>query len=125
MNLLLDTHVLIWWLKDPGFLSSNARQAIADGDNTVYVSAVVPWEIALKVVIGKLTTPSDLPKVLAENNFQSLPITIVHALHTATLPMHHRDPFDRMLVAQALVEGHHLVSRDVQIHKYAVPLILA
>jgi PIN domain nuclease of toxin-antitoxin system len=125
MTLLLDTHVLLWWLDDPGHLSRPARRAIQDGTNPVYVSAAVAWEIAIKKALGKLDAPDDLEAVIDANRFLPLPITIAHALAVQSLPNHHRDPFDRMLIAQALHEGFRLVSRDSEIAKYAVPQIIA
>lgn len=125
MNLLLDTHVLLWWLDDPSRLSKAARKAIGDGGNQVYVSAAVVWEIAIKKAIGKLDAPDDLENVLQANRFQTLPITVQHAMGILVLPDHHRDPFDRILIAQALVEGFKLVSFDPQIAKYPVAMLSA
>ncbi len=112
MTLLLDTHVLLWWLDDPQFLSNAARDAIADGKNTVYISAAVAWEIAIKRSLGKLDAPDDLEAAMAVNRFLPLPVTIPHALAVHELPNHHRDPFDRLLIAQARHEGFRLASRD-------------
>jgi PIN domain nuclease of toxin-antitoxin system len=125
MTLLLDTHVLLWWLDDPGRLSKAARRAIRDGTNPVYVSAAVAWEIAIKKALGKLDAPDDLEDILEANRFRPLPITIPHAIALRSLPDHHRDPFDRILIAQALHEGFRLVSRDAEIAKYPVPQIVA
>jgi PIN domain nuclease of toxin-antitoxin system len=125
VTLLLDTHVLLWWLDDPEQLSKQARKAIRDGKNIIYVSAVVAWEIAIKKALGKLDAPDDLEEALAANRFLPLPITIPHALAVLSLPDHHRDPFDRLLIAQALHEGFRLVSRDADIARYPVPLIPA
>jgi PIN domain nuclease of toxin-antitoxin system len=101
MRLLLDTHVLLWWLMDPALLSDGARCTIEDGENIVYVSAAVAWEIAIKSALGKLRV-GDLIEALDENQFLPLPITVTHALAIEKLPPHHRDPFYRMLVAQAM-----------------------
>ena len=125
MTLLLDTHVLLWWLDDPGRLSKAAREAIRDGANPVYVSAAVAWEIAIKKALGKLDAPDDLEAAMGANRFRPLPITFRHAMAVRSLPDHHRDPFDRMLIAQALHEGFHLVNRDLEIAKYPVPQIVA
>jgi PIN domain nuclease of toxin-antitoxin system len=125
MTLLLDTHVLLWWLEDAPQLSRPARKAIQDGQNTVYISAAVAWEIAIKKALGKLDAPDDLEEVMAANRFLPLPITIPHALAVQTLPDHHRDPFDRLLIAQALLEGFRLVTRDREIARYPVPRIEA
>jgi PIN domain nuclease of toxin-antitoxin system len=125
MNLLLDTHILLWWLADPMRLSAASRRAIRDTANKVYVSAAVAWEIAIKRILGKLESPDNLDEVMAQNGFQPLSITIAHAMAVRSLPMHHRDPFDRMLIAQALQEGLQLVSRDSQFSAYGVSLLMA
>ena len=125
MTLLLDTHVFLWWLDDPGRLSKQARKAIGDGRNTVYISAAVVWEIEIKRALGKLDVPHDLEAVMIENRFLPLPVTISHALVLRNLPNHHRDPFDRMLIAQAVHEGFDLVSRDSYVRLYEVSSILA
>jgi PIN domain nuclease of toxin-antitoxin system len=125
MTLLLDTHVLLWWLDDPNQLSRQAKKAIADGTNRVYVSAAVAWEIAIKKALGKLEAPDDLEEMLDSNRFIPLPVTIPHALAVLALPDYHRDPFDRMLIAQALHEGFRLVTRDQEIAKYPVAQIIA
>lgn len=125
MTLLLDTHTLLWWLDDPRLLSKAARKAIADGSNSVYVSAAVVWEIAIKQALGKLEVPDDLESAIEANGFRSLPITIPHALAVRALPQHHRDPFDRLLIAQASHEGFKLVSRDSYVARYGVPHIVA
>jgi PIN domain nuclease of toxin-antitoxin system len=125
MTLLLDTHVLLWWLGDPEQLSRSAKKAIQDGSNRVYVSSAVAWEIAIKKSLGKLDAPDDLEEMMDANRFIPLPVTIAHALSVLSLPNHHRDPIDRMLVAQALHEGLRLVTRDREIAKYPVPQIFA
>jgi PIN domain nuclease of toxin-antitoxin system len=125
MTLLLDTHAFLWWLDDPQLLSKAARKAIGDGKNTVYVSAAVAWEIAIKRALGKLDAPADLEGALTANRFLPLPITIAHALGVEALPLHHRDPFDRLLIAQARHEGFKFVSRDPHVPLYGVPHIVA
>lgn len=125
MKLLLDTHVVLWWLDDPLLMSMAAREAIAEPGNVVLVSAAVGWEIAIKRGLGKLTSPSDLRGALQSCGFTELHITTAHALATETLPMHHRDPFDRMLVAQAIMEEATLVSRDPMVAAYGAPTITA
>lgn len=120
MNLLLDTHVLLWWLDDPRRLSPNAATAIQDEGNEVFVSAAVVWEIMIKKALNKLAVPNDIVDVISQNRFNRLAITIEQALAVEKLPMHHRDPFDRILVAQAMVEGMTLVHRDQEIAKYTV-----
>src|SRR6185369_1651055 len=120
MNLLLDTHALIWWLEDNPSLSKEARVAIAAPENIIYVSAVNALEITIKKAIGKLKAPDNLEEEIAINRFQQLPITIPHALAVGNLPLHHNDPFDRLLIAQAVVEGLMLVTRDDNQKKYGV-----
>jgi PIN domain nuclease of toxin-antitoxin system len=125
MNLLLDTHVLLWWLDDHPTLSKKARAAIAAGENLVFVSAAVIWEIRIKQALGKLEIPRSFRRVLDDQSFEMLNITIEHAHAIGDLPAHHRDPFDRMLVAQTKVEGLTLVTRDIRLKKYKIPLIEA
>jgi PIN domain nuclease of toxin-antitoxin system len=125
MNLLLDTHVLLWWLDDNPGLSRRARTVIADGNNLVFVSAAVIWEIQIKHVLGKLKIPKNFRKVLDRQGFELLDITVEHAYAVGNLPLYHRDPFDRILVVQAKLENMILVSRDKRIKKYKVPLINA
>jgi len=125
MRLLLDTHVLLWWLDDPSRLSTAARSAISEGMNQVFVSAAVAWEITIKKALGKLAAPDDLEEVIEEERFQPMPVTISHALAVASLPRIHEDPFDRILLAQAKAEGLTLVTRDAFQKKYGLPLIEA
>jgi PIN domain nuclease of toxin-antitoxin system len=125
MTLLLDTHAFLWWLDDPSLLSPAAREAIGDGRNTVYVSAAVVWEIVIKKALGKLDAPDDLGGAMAANRFLPLPVTVPHALAVASLPNVHRDPFDRLLVAQAVHEGIKIVSRDPNVLLYGVPHVVA
>lgn len=124
MKLLLDTHVLIWWLaNDP--LQPSAFDAIRSPRNVVCVSAASAWEIGIKVGLGKLRPPESLSARLREERFTPLPVTIVHGLHTAELPLLHGDPFDRLLVAQAQIEGLTIVTRDERIARYEVETLAA
>ena len=125
MNLLLDTHALRWWLDDNPTLSAEARDAIADGSNLVFVSAVVIWEVRIKQSLGKLQLPSDFREVLDSQAFDELPLTVDHAHRLAELPPLHRDPFDRVLVAQAIAERLTIVTRDPDIARYPVRVIKA
>lgn len=121
MRLLLDTHVLIWW--DEGVvLSEEAVAAIRDAEQ-VYVSAVTGWEIAIKASLGRLDTTRSVIDAVTESGFEELPVRLAHARAVEALPGHHRDPFDRMLVAQAREEGLTLVSRDHAIARYDVRLL--
>jgi len=124
MKLLLDTHIVLWWLDDPALLSKDARDAIADPANEVLVSAVVAWEIAIKRGLGKLTAPADFDVAIQSAGFAMLPVTVAHALATELLPPHHRDPFDRMLVAQAQIENCTIVTRDPVLAQYGVATIV-
>jgi len=123
MNLLLDTHILLWWLDDNALLSVNARQAIADTDNLIILSAAVIWEIRIKQAIGKLKIAPNFYDVVKEQGFEMLAITSEHAYAVGDLPKHHRDPFDRILIAQALLEGFTLVTQDAIFNQYAIPLL--
>jgi len=126
MNLLLDTHVFLWAVDNNPHLSPAAREAIVDGNNIVFVSAATAWEIAIKRAIGKLKIPqSDYLEELRVHRFTPLNITTEHALAVENLPPHHRDPFDRMLVAQSLAEKLVLVTRDPRISAYDVRVIAA
>lgn len=125
MTLLLDTHVFLWWLDDPRLLSKAAETAISDIRSIVYISAAVVWEITIKRALGKLDAPDDLEEAMAANDFLPLPITIRHALAVGTLPNHHRDPFDRLLIAQAICDDLIFVSRDHYAASYGVSHIVA
>lgn len=125
MNLLLDTHVLLWWLADDASLSEIARNAIIENNNIVFVSAATIWEIVIKKGLGKLKIPGNLQDALGENYFQSLPVTARHALAVGKLPRIHQDPFDRMLIAQTKEEKLTLITRDQEIQKYRIPFIAA
>jgi PIN domain nuclease of toxin-antitoxin system len=124
VSLLLDTHVVLWWLLDDGALSDELK-AMLDHEPDVYVSPATIWEVAIKQAIGKLATPADLPEQIRDSGFRELPIVAAHAIAAARLPPHHRDPFDRMLVAQAQVEEFTLVTRDAEIRRYDVPILVA
>ena len=122
MRLLLDTRALLWWLADEG-LSSQTRDAIADPANLVAVSAASAWEVAIKKALGKLTAPDDLEQQVHAGGFVPLPINIAHGIAAGQLPRHHDDPFDRMLIAQALAEGLTIVTRDKRFEDYGVALM--
>ena len=123
MKLLLDTHVLLWWLADDTRLRAEAKNAIAEPENIVFVSAVTTWEIAIKTGLGKLILPEGLEEQISKNAFTPLPITIAHTLAIAQLPPIHQDPFDRMLVSQALLEEMTLITHDQRIMKYDVEIL--
>jgi len=123
MNLLLDTHILLWWLDDSPELSSQARNAVADTDNLIILSAVVIWEIRIKRALGKLMIAQNFYEVIKKQAFEMLPITSDHAYAVGELPEHHRDPFDRMLIAQAKFEGLTVVTHDAIFKKYQIPVL--
>ena len=122
MRLLLDTHVVLWWMEDSAELSDEVK-ALLDTEPSVHVSAVSPWEIAVKQSLGKLDGPDDLAERVRHSQFTPLPITAGHGVRAGRLPVHHRDPFDRLLVAQAQIEGMTLVTRDKWIPQYDVRLM--
>ncbi len=124
MRLLLDTHALIWWLEDSATLSEASREAISNGDNEVLVSAASVWELAIKQAADKIRLPGSLQDVLAISGFGALAITAEHAVAAGALPMHHRDPFDRMLIAQAGLESLTIVTRDARFGPYGVRLMV-
>lgn len=123
MKLLLDTHAALWFLSGDERLGDNARRHIADGSNRVLLSAAVVWEIGIKRALGKLSVPDEYLTLLLDAGVQPLPISVAHAAAVEHLPSHHRDPFDRMLVSQASIEGAALVSRDEALRPYGVTLI--
>ena len=124
MNLLLDTHAFLWAISNNPKLSKATRAAIVDGSNIVYVSAVTAWEVAIKRTRGKLQMPPiDYFEQLRLHRFTPLSITTDHALAVETLPAHHADPFDRMLIAQAREEGLTIVTHDRRMNLYDVKLI--
>ena len=122
-RLLLDTHTLLWWLSDVERLSEETHATIADPHNDVFVSAITGWEIAVKRAKGRLVAPDNLSVLVEERGFTHLPLTFHHAEQAGRLPMHHRDPFDRFLIAQARAEGLILVTRDGHIRQYDVPIM--
>jgi len=125
MNLLLDTHVLIWALENNPRLSLKARNAITEGANLVFVSPISVWEIGIKKAHGKLEAPDNLLEEINNHRFEFLDITADHAKLAGDLPPIHQDPFDRMLVAQATVESFTLLTRDRIIAEYGVPVLQA
>ena len=122
MKLLPDTHVVLWWTHDAGRLSDAAQELLGNPRHDVLLSAVVAWEIAIKRALGTLTVRAGLISELVRDGGVPLPLTIAHAEAVDRLPPHHRDPFDRMLVAQARAEGAVLVSGDPALRAYDVPI---
>lgn len=123
MRLLLDTHVVLWWRLDSSRLKRAVRQRIATAD-VVWVSAASGWEAAIKQGLGKLRLADSFPWMVEDSDFDELPVTLRHAEQVAALPPHHADPFDRMLIAQARVEGATIVTHDTQFERYDVPVFL-
>jgi PIN domain nuclease of toxin-antitoxin system len=121
MSLLLDTHVVLWWLADDPGLADEIKDRI-DTELDVFLSSATIWEVTIKQALGKLG-PEDLPERMSGCDLRELPITARHAIKAGRLPAVHRDPFDRMLIAQAQCEGLTLVTRDAEIQKYDVPIL--
>jgi len=124
MNYLLDTHVFLWTLADPRRLSARAAAAIRDPRHAVFVSAVSGVEISIKRRLGKLDAPDELEPEITARGLQELPLRFRHTQRLLRLPPHHQDPFDRMLLAQALEEGLTLITHDTKLQRYQVPLLL-
>jgi PIN domain nuclease of toxin-antitoxin system len=122
MSLLLDTHVVLWWLTDDPTLSAAIKERL-DHEPDVYISPATIWEVAIKQSLGKLEKPTDLPERIRDSGFRHLTITAEHGIVAGRLPLIHRDPFDRMLIAQAKVEHLTLVTRDAHIQKYDVSVL--
>lgn len=125
MNLLLDTHVALWYFNDPARVREAVYDAIEDGDNLVHLSSASVWEAAIKEAIGRLTVPEPLESAASTAGFVELPVTWGHARAAAALPPLHADPFDRMLVAQAAAKDLVLVTRDARVAAYPVATMLA
>jgi PIN domain nuclease of toxin-antitoxin system len=124
MKFLLDTHILIWGLQENERLSHQIKELIDNEDNEIYISAASIWEIAIKSSLNKLNLSADeIVAALQDSDYLQLPITFGHTAKTAHLPHHHNDPFDRILIAQALVENLTLVTHDEKIKKYDVSLL--
>ncbi len=129
MNVLVDTHVWIWSLASPDRLSPESRSLLSSSRNVVYLSAASAWELAIKAALGKIELPEPVetyvPTRMARQGLTALPITHAHALRVSTLPPHHRDPFDRLLIAQALVERLPILTADAVFDRYDVEIIRA
>jgi len=124
VRLLVDTHIFLWWCADDRRLGSAEREAIRNPANEVYLSAASVWEIVLKQALGRLRVPEPASAAALRLGFQPLPITFEHAEAAASLPSLHRDPFDRLLVAQARVESLTLITHDPSIRSYPGPAFL-
>ena len=126
-RLLLDTHAFLWWAMDDPRLSRAACAAISQPDNDCFLSTASTWEMAIKASLGKLEVAGDLQRFVRQqmsaNRFRLLTVELPHSLRVAELPWHHRDPFDRLLVAQCQLESLTLLSADDQLHAYDVPVL--
>ncbi len=120
--LLLDTHVFLWWRSEPSKIPGRVHEAVASAE-IVFVSAASAWEASIKAALGKLSLPESFAAGVAKSHFEQLPIRFGHAEQVTSLPPHHHDPFDRMLIAQALSEGLTLVSHDRHLARYEVPIL--
>ncbi len=126
MNLLIDTHAVIWFIADNPKLPKSTKQIIEDSNNTCYISIASYWELAIKHTLGRLELSSDLEnifQIIEETGFQILPITTSHILRNSSLPLHHQDPFDRIIIAQAIEEQLTIVGKDHEFNNYAIKLI--
>jgi PIN domain nuclease of toxin-antitoxin system len=127
MRVLVDTHAFLWWINDDPQLSESVRQIIGNAENVLYFSAASGWEIAIKYRLGKLELPAEpesfVIQEIQSNRFRPLPIELNHALHTYSLPMLHRDPFDRVLIAQSQLESLPILTVDRAIRQYEVATI--
>lgn len=127
MRYLLDTHTFLWWNMDDSQLSSLAKELISDSNNEIFLSAASAWEIAIKTARGRLTLPEDPTRYVSNrlslHGFQALPVQINHAVQVYKLPIHHADPFDRLLIAQSQIESMPLISVDADIRKYDLEVI--
>ena len=127
MRVLLDTHTFLWWIANNKQLSNTSRNIIGDGQNELFLSVASGWEMAIKARLGKLELPENLEQFIAEqlqqNAIAGLPIQMSHALHVYTLPPLHRDPFDRLLIAQSQLENMPILTIDPQIGRYDVEVI--
>ena len=127
MNLLLDSHSFVWWRDEPRKLSPTAFIEISNPNNNIFLSVVAVWELQIKIALNKFTVKGGLESAVKQeqqnNGFEILPVQLSHALYLENLPPHHKDPFDRLLISQAIVENMILVSADANFAKYQVSLL--
>ncbi len=127
MKLLLDTHVFLWLNDDPERLSKTVKDLCVSGEHEYYLSIASPWEMQIKSQLNKLSLAMPIEELIQknvqENNIQLLPVELAHIAYLSQLPQHHRDPFDRMIIAQAMLEGMTIVSADLAFSAYSVPLV--
>ena len=127
MKVLLDTHTFLWWITDSPLISSKVRDIVQNADNEIFLSAASGWEIAIKVQLGRIHLPDKpsiyLAKQMSLNAFQPLTITMSHSLYICNIPDIHKDPFDRIIIAQAILEGMPLLTKDSNMPKYGIQII--
>ena len=123
MSILLDTHVLLWWMDNSNKLSQKEKDVISKSDNLILISSAVIWEIRIKESLGKLKIPSDFFSIVQNCGFEFLSIDIQHANYLEKLPLYHRDPFDRILISQAILENLTIITHDTIFKKYDVRLL--
>lgn len=124
-SILMDTCVFLWWISDDHRLGQLAKKIIANPATSVYVSAATPWEIGIKRCLGKLQAPDNIDTIIEESGFKPLSISCFHAKNAAQLPAHHKDPFDRVMIAQAQAEGLEVLTADTQFLQYGIRVIEA
>ncbi|MBF0266097.1 MAG: type II toxin-antitoxin system VapC family toxin [Gammaproteobacteria bacterium] len=122
-KILIDTHVFLWWISDNKNLGENARKYISNPQNRIYLSSVSSWEISIKKNKGLLEAPDDIASIVNEEGFEELPISIFHGELAGKLESIHKDPFDRMMIAQAKAEAMELLTDDLYIKKYSISII--
>jgi len=127
MKAVLDTHTFLWWITDQSGLSERVKEILKDKEAQLFISAVTGWEIAIKTQLKRISLPETpplfIPKQIRKNNFEHLPVTILHTLAVYGLPMIHQDPFDRLLIAQARCEKIPIITKDQLIQQYDVKVI--
>jgi len=128
MNLLLDTHTFVWWRDNPKKLSSNTIAAISSMENAVFLSVVIAWELQIKIALNKILLKESLQSSFESeqkiNGFRILPVTLPHTMYLSNLPLHHKDPFDRLLIAQAITENMTVLTSDRKFSAYEVSVLV-
>lgn len=123
MNLILDTHIILWWLDNNAKLPEKYLKAISDSNNICFISSAVIWEISIKSALGKLEIPGNFTDILQAEGFSELPVSWNHAAMVRKLPFHHKDPFDRLIIAQTIIEDLTLLTVDKIISEYGVKIL--
>lgn len=123
MNLILDTHIILWWLDNNEKLPEKYFRLITDSNNICFISSAVIWEISIKSGLGKLEIPGNFTEILQQEGFSELPVSWEHAAMVRQLPFHHKDPFDRLIIAQTIIEDFTLLTVDKIIPEYGVKIL--